>query len=150
MSRFNSLLKANTMAQEKFWHQGLRFTCQRCDYCCTFPGGTVTASETEFQQIAEFLQITFQQFLERYTVVVDRFVSIKSTEKGPCIFYDQGCSIYPVRPIQCRTFPFWRDILKSKVRWDQTAETCQGINSGKLWDKESIKKFMKANKQDFL
>ena len=31
------------------------------------------------------------------------------------------CSIYDVRPIQCRTYPFWPSILKNKQTWEEEA-----------------------------
>jgi len=135
---------------EKFWHNGLKFECQRCDYCCTFSGGMVTAAEIEFQKIAEFLNLDFEQFLEIYTTEIDGYRSLKSTSQGPCIFYDNGCSIYPVRPTQCRTYPFWRDILKSNTRWDNEAQNCRGINCGKNWEKNTIQSLLKLNKQELL
>lgn len=135
---------------EKFWHNGLKFECQRCDYCCTFSGGMVTASESEFQMIAEFLNLDFGQFLVQYTTEIDGFRSLKSTSQGPCIFYEKGCLIYPVRPIQCRTYPFWRDILKSVTRWQSAARHCRGINCHKVWDRETIQQLLRMNKQDLL
>ncbi len=44
-----------------------------------------------------------------------------------CIFYDtgqKGCSIYVVRPAQCRQFPFW-DEYKDKT--DAVRQECPGI-----------------------
>jgi len=31
------------------------------------------------------------------------------------------CSIYDVRPIQCRTYPFWPSIVKNKQTWEDEA-----------------------------
>ena len=40
-----------------------------------------------------------------------------------CIFLNPigQCSIYDVRPIQCRTYPFWPSILKNKQTWEDEA-----------------------------
>jgi hypothetical protein len=48
------------------------------------------------------------------------------------------CSIYPVRPVQCRTWPFWNINLKSPDNWNTEAMTCPGMNCGELHDFESI------------
>lgn len=41
---------------------------------------------------------------------------------------DKGkCSIHPVRPTQCATYPFWSPHLASEVDWRATAATCEGI-----------------------
>lgn len=39
------------------------------------------------------------------TVVLDLPV-LRSKEDTTCVFYDNGCTIYPVRPAACRLFPF--------------------------------------------
>jgi Fe-S-cluster containining protein len=44
-----------------------------------------------------------------------------------CIFLESPqhkCSIYQVRPVQCRRFPFWNYFKKHK---DQVIEECPGI-----------------------
>jgi len=30
---------------------------------------------------------------------------------------DKQCTVYPVRPAQCRTFPWWKENLSSKEAW---------------------------------
>ena len=133
------------MSKRRFWHQGLKFQCHQCGNCCTFPGGFVYGSEKEFRKIAKHLDLPLEEFLEQYTESVDGYVSLKSPDNGPCILYDNGCSVYPARPSQCRTFPFWSDILKSPDRWDEQAETCRGIDKGKFWSKKEIKTQLDAN-----
>ena len=95
-------------------------------------------AEKEFRRIAEYLELPFETFLERYTEEIDGKVSLVSPNEGPCVFYDKGCSIYPVRPSQCASYPFWQDILKSQRRWELEAETCGGMNRGKKWTRKEI------------
>jgi len=137
------------MAKTKFWRDGLKFECRQCGHCCSFPGGAVHVTEREFKQIADFLSLDFETFLLKYTTLIDGYTSLKSTPGGPCIFYDSGCRIYPVRPTQCRTYPFWRDILKSALRWQQAGATCPGIDAGRMWSKASIQQLLIQNNKDF-
>lgn len=138
------------MPKEKFWRQGLKFECHQCGHCCTFPGGVVNATEREFRKIAVHLDITYEVFLETYTENSDGFITLKSPNDGPCVFYEKGCSIYSVRPTQCRTFPFWPDILKSKKRWDHESTLCCGMDKGKEWSEKEIDEQSKANDQELL
>src|SRR5687768_2223484 len=39
------------------------------------------------------------------------------------------CSVYPVRPLQCRTWPFWPENLSSEKAWDHAAKRCHGMNA---------------------
>jgi Fe-S-cluster containining protein len=48
------------------------------------------------------------------------------------------CTIYPVRPLQCRTWPFWTDNLSSPDAWNRAAQTCPGMNRGKQYDFVSV------------
>ncbi|MBM3198930.1 MAG: YkgJ family cysteine cluster protein, partial [Chlamydiae bacterium] len=46
-----------------------------------------------------------------------------------CIFLkDKRCTIYPVRPKQCKTFPWWTENLSSPKAWEEAAKSCEGIN----------------------
>jgi Fe-S-cluster containining protein len=43
----------------------------------------------------------------------------------------RGCAIYEVRPLQCRTWPFWPENLESQKSWDRAARRCHGMNHGR-------------------
>ncbi len=71
---------------------------------------------------------------------------LKSKEDTTCIFYDQGCTIYPVRPRACRLFPF-RVEEESTEQGDITLnirynESCPGIGSGKMADRKALEKLV--------
>ncbi|MGA2092426.1 MAG: YkgJ family cysteine cluster protein [Sedimentisphaerales bacterium] len=60
-----------------------------------------------------------------------------------CIFLRENgkgkaCSIYPVRPGQCRTWPFWSCNLASPDGWNTTGHKCPGINRGRQYSPEQI------------
>jgi Fe-S-cluster containining protein len=40
------------------------------------------------------------------------------------------CGVYPVRPLQCRTWPFWPENLRTKASWHRAAKGCPGMNRG--------------------
>jgi Fe-S-cluster containining protein len=43
-----------------------------------------------------------------------------------------GCTIYESRPTQCRTWPFWPEVVRKKQSWDRAARECEGMNQGKV------------------
>lgn len=48
-----------------------------------------------------------------------------------CRFLIGGkCSIYEVRPAQCRTFPFWPEIVSQPQAIQEIAKQCPGIGKG--------------------
>jgi hypothetical protein len=46
--------------------------------------------------------------------------------------------IYPVRPLQCRTYPFWFQNLRSEKKWRLTGTACPGIGQGRRYSKDEI------------
>jgi uncharacterized protein len=135
---------------EPWYADGLRFTCSQCGNCCTGGPGFVWVSQEEIVRLAEFLEITPEQTVERYCRKIAGRFSFKE-KRGPggfdCIFLTEGeataiskdsiplrrkgCSIYPVRPLQCRTWPFWPENLDEPEAWDRAAKRCHGMNHGR-------------------
>ena len=121
-----------------FFDKGLYFECVRCGACCTGDPGTVYIGETEIPVIADFLGIPPQAFLKEYCYPYRNSYSLKEEVDGRCVFFENGCRIYQVRPRQCRTFPFWIDHMRSETKWEKIAKECPGIGQGRLYSKEMI------------
>ncbi len=88
------------------------FECQRCGNCCREPG-YVHLSKAEVDTCAEFLNINITAFTDKYTRLTKQRsgLSLMEQDNGACIFLteDGECQIQPVKPQQCRQFPFvWR------------------------------------------
>ena len=62
---------------------------------------------------------------------LDGAPSLRIRRNGDCIFWDGGCTVYSVRPRQCRTFPFWPENIDSRESWNAVKETCHGAGKGK-------------------
>ncbi|MBN2182522.1 MAG: YkgJ family cysteine cluster protein [Sedimentisphaerales bacterium] len=126
---------------------GLHFECRQCGGCCSGPGeGYIWITREEIELLADFLEISVEQLRRQYLKRVGLRTSIieHSTTKD-CIFLQKieeqkKCVIYPVRPGQCRTWPFWSENLSSAGAWNTTAQKCPGINRGKFYSFEQIKK----------
>lgn len=80
--------------------------------------------------MAAALDISIEEFVEKYTRLVDGEISLKEHPRNyDCVFLrDNKCLVYNARPRQCRTFPFWSENLRSKEAWEETRERCEGIN----------------------
>jgi Fe-S-cluster containining protein len=87
------------------------FKCLKCGTCCKWPG-YVRLSHDDIDNIAIFLNMTVNEFIEKYTFLTRdrRSLSLIENEDGYCIFLtDEGCKINPVKPQQCIDFPHkWR------------------------------------------
>ena len=131
----------NTRANRSyFFDVGLRFECQECGACCTGAPGTIYAGALEIRRIAQFVGISVPDLKDAYLYPFRDSYSIREDSEGRCLFYERVCTIYPVRPIQCSTFPFWFDNLRSEQAWLNVAAECPGVGRGRLYSKEEILK----------
>src|SRR5688500_156339 len=91
--------------QDPWYHEGLRFRCTQCGHCCTGAPGFVWLNDEEIEALADFQGVPRMQAEQVWTRRVGLKRSLREKGNGDCIFYDKsaGCTIYPVRPRQCRT-----------------------------------------------
>lgn len=137
------------MSSKRWYREGLSFSCTRCGDCCTGAPGYVWVEREEIEALAGFLGLSIDKFGERYLRKVSGRYCLVEKPGGDCVFFDGGCTVYPARPTQCRTFPFWRSHLKSQRAWDEVAGECPGIGQGKLYRVEEIE-IMKRGEADTL
>jgi len=130
---------------DPWYRDGLRFECTRCGKCCSGFPGFVWVTQDEIRAIADFRQEPIEEVIGLYTRYVQGKRSLRDTLKDDCIFYDPaaGCTIYPVRPAQCRTWPFWESNLTSEEEWQQAEGRCPGAGQGELIPAEEITRRMR-------
>jgi len=117
------------MTAEKWYKGGLRFACTECGGCCTGGPGYVWVTPEEIEAIATFLNLSVEQFSRQYVRRVGQRYSLTERKTSyDCIFLkEKRCTIYPHRPKQCRTFPWWDENLKTPESWKTAAKECEGI-----------------------
>ncbi|MGM0439728.1 MAG: YkgJ family cysteine cluster protein [Chlamydiota bacterium] len=119
--------------KNKWYKEGLPFECQGCGRCCTGCSGYVWLTEAEIKRIAAFLDLNIYDFTFKYVRQVKGRYSLIEIKRPngdyDCVFLKEGrCTIYPVRPVQCSTFPWWPHNLKSSETWQQAGKECPGIS----------------------
>jgi len=124
----------------------IRFECQTdCSNCCELGSGFVFLSEQEAQNIAAYLHVTQTEFLDWFTRIVDDRLALMDSDDGHCVFLEEHkCLVYPVRPQQCSTYPFWPENMKTPQRWELTKQLCPGIGKGKIYSAEEITAIFKG------
>jgi Fe-S-cluster containining protein len=129
-----------------WYHAGLRFRCTQCGHCCTGAPGFVWVNDDEIQAIADHFGEPLGHVIALHTRAVPRGRSLRERANGDCEFYDKqvGCTIYEVRPSQCRTWPFWASNVASPDEWQRTCEICPGSGKGELIPAEEITRRLKV------
>ncbi len=132
----------------EWYAEGLRFECTQCGNCCTGSPGYVAVSEDEGKAIAKVLKIPYGDFLAGYTRKEGQGRSLREieTERGhDCVFLDFDehglaiCKVYQARPVQCRTFPWWPENLRTEAAWKRLGKSCEGIGRGDFVPVERIR-----------
>ncbi|SMC51832.1 hypothetical protein SAMN02746065_103183 [Desulfocicer vacuolatum DSM 3385] len=104
--------------------------CNNCQSrCCRGASGNVWVTSREMAAICEFCGINIIDGLETYFVKRhNRFSVREKVRQGEwqCVFLDSlsRCTVYPVRPLQCRQFPFWSHF---KADISGLKEECPGV-----------------------
>jgi len=140
---------------KKFYDDGLQFECTRCSYCCRHEPGYVFLSENDLDAMVKDLKISEKEFVEKYCTKVDigffNRLSLIEKENHDWIFWsEKGCAVYKSRPLQCRSYPFWTQVVESKEAWVEESRSCPGIGKGKVHSKENIDEWLDKRKNDSL
>lgn len=126
---------------DDLWYRdGLQFTCTQCGKCCTGEPGFVWVTDEEVAALAKVRGEPVRDFLAVYTRMARGRRTLREKANGDCVFYEagKGCTVYKVRPAQCRTWPFWESNIETPEDWQRTTEICPGSGTGELIPVEEI------------
>jgi Fe-S-cluster containining protein len=133
-----------------FFSNGLKFECvKNCSKCCRLAGVVYIYNE-EVKRISTYLKISTDEFIKEYCMIINKGLCLKDQPNSTnCIFLipDNKCFIYPVRPYQCFSYPFWSNILLSEERWINESKFCPGIGQGKFYSYNEILTLIKNHPQ---
>jgi uncharacterized protein len=132
-------MKDATQTAEKFYNNGLRFECQGDGKCCLTRGeyGYVYLTFRDRKRIATHLGLSLAAFQQQYVVKEEGWYCLRYEGRDCRFLLQNKCSIYDVRPAQCRTWPFWNENMNSAT-WKQLAAYCPGIGKGRLYSSAEI------------
>jgi len=118
-----------------WFRDGLAFECTRCGACCTGAPGYVWVSPEEIARLAESRGEAVDVFSKTFVRRVGDRYSLIEKPGGDCIFWDPGagCTVYPARPVQCRTWPFWPENIESPEAWAGIKPGCPGAGRGRVF-----------------
>ena len=145
-----------TKPTEVPWYvAGLAFECAGCGGCCAGPAeGYVWVTAREIIAIAAHLGLSEADMLRRHVRQVGSRQSLKEDPlTRDCLFLRgdadgrRTCAIYAVRPVQCRTWPFWASNLATPDDWAEAAVRCPGINRGSIHTAAQIRERRDATRE---
>jgi uncharacterized protein len=104
------------------------FSCKKCGDCCKGFGGTYV-TEKDIHAISAYIRVDEKEFAEKYCQMSGLRPVIAAGENGFCVFWDEICTIHPVKPKMCRAWPFIESVLIDVENWHIMAGSCTGIRT---------------------
>jgi len=108
--------------------------------------------------MAEYLGLSEQVFRSRYARLKYgkwTLSEIRNNNRYDCVFLRRDeadlslCSIYPVRPLQCQTWPFWPENLTTMRAWREAGRRCDGIGQqGRCYSCDEIRAIVSLHHED--
>ena len=120
------------IAKDGFAYKFDELKCSSCEgNCCIGESGYIWVTKDEINAFSKFFDIELNEFVSKYLRKVGYKYSLKeihlSNDNYACEFFDiikKQCSVYDIRPSQCRTFPFW-DYFKENI--EEVKNECPAI-----------------------
>jgi hypothetical protein len=118
-----------------------RFECQPgCTNCCTQDGHVYLTAE-DIRRIAPYVGMNEGQFEKNYVLLDGEHRRLKMEVGERCFFLEEGgCGIHPVKPLQCRVFPYWPENVGSRRAWHGLRRFCPGVGAGRLIQIEEVRR----------
>ncbi len=137
------------MGRKRPWYaDGVRFGCAGSANCCSSHGeyDRVYFTRDEERALGEFLGLSRTQLRRRYLKLEDGY-RVARSNGAACIFLEgTRCSVYPVRPVPCRTWPFWPEMMKPEVWKTEVLAFCPGTRRGRARTRREIEAAMRLKR----
>ena len=121
----------------EWWQKdGVRFECQGSGKCCVSRGqyGFVYMNLNDRKRMAKSMKLSTAAFTKKFCEKSDGVFHLREDRaNGDCVFLEGGnrCGVYDGRPEQCRTWPFWPEVMNAKTWKKEVAAFCPGIGKGR-------------------
>ena len=117
--------------------RGLRFECTQCGKCCWTRGeySHVYLTADDLSALARALGLSVGQARERYTFRDENGWTELDFSGGRCVMLDGDtnlCTVYESRPTQCRTVPFWPEMIRRGAWTQEARRICEGVGNGRV------------------
>ena len=131
----------------------VRFHCVKCGICC---GDTkeknrhILLLRTEAEQIAKTTLQPISKFAVKIKDRTPYSYEMKKSKDGKCVFLEKDrCTIYSLRPLICRFYPFELKVLHNQKYTFLYTEECPGINRGRLLSESYFRRMFQLARAKF-
>ena len=136
----------------------IRFSCTRSGKCCKSQGepGFVALNSEDIERLEKHLgkprssfavAADFSSF--RYQKETHARWVLKDTHPQCSFLVDNQCSIHEVKPLQCRTWPFWPEFIDGGELSKEKLSFCKGVGRGEPIPWEQVEAIMREDAEGF-
>jgi Fe-S-cluster containining protein len=97
--------------------------CTRCGKCCSH-NTSFKAQKEELKRIAAYKNLSYKKLKKRIRARPRKDGTLRVTRR-PCPFYEDGCSVYDIRPGVCRAYPTNKLLASLAGGYNQYPENCE-------------------------
>jgi Fe-S-cluster containining protein len=122
------------------------FRCVKCGICC---GDTkekvrhVLLLTPEAKQVSKATLQPTSRFAVKIEGREPYRYEMRKNKEGKCVFLENNyCTIYSIRPLICRFYPFELNSYGGKYSF-RFSEECPGIGKGRVMGEESFRKMLR-------
>ena len=109
--------------------------------------GFVYVTLEDRRAIARLLRLPTNVFTKKFCERENGIWKLRDFNEN-CRFLDgKRCTIYEARPTQCRTWPWWPEVMGAKAWSQEVAAYCPGVGKGKTWSRQEIEKALDEQKR---
>jgi hypothetical protein len=93
----------------------------------------VYVTREDIARLSKFVKLTQAEFERRYLCGKAPLLRFRKPRNKQCPFLlSDGCSVHEIKPLQCRAFPYWPELLEKASERREAAKYCPGMNKGPL------------------
>lgn len=119
--------------QQALANETFRWSCTACGKCCRGPGVVYFTAE-DLKNIRAALKLSgakWDRLQKRLIQKRKNGLFLHHTARACALLGKDGkCTVYEVRPLQCRTFPFWTSSFESRESYEWLKDFCTGVKKG--------------------
>lgn len=147
-------LKAKTVSRLRVdYPRNINWVCLSCAMCCKDREGgerRIMMLESEADEISSLTSLETDRFSIR-SEGSEPYVRVIRKKDGKCFFLENNrCTIYPVRPLTCRFYPFSLSNKGNVAVFKLTDDPCPGLGSGKPLKKMYFSKLLNTARKRLL
>jgi Fe-S-cluster containining protein len=104
------------------------FKCTMCGNCCHYGKDEyIKITKREYSVISNYLKVSPARMLKQYVKIVKRNFLLRRKNYKCILLLHNKCLIQSIKPVQCKTWPYWKENYHKRQFKRHVMVKCKGI-----------------------